>query len=286
MKYDLNMISKATQMKELLYITLLSIALICPFIMNAQTAAVRTHADSTALEGVIVEVYHKATNEDCADTLGGKLPAGSITYRIYIDLKPEYSLQVVYGSSVHELRIATTSTFYNNTYCGALVGYNVNYAKLNTGNYSLDSWITLNSASNHHAGILLVDDKDGSVLWKKGFEKADGFTEGNLPVFKPFNIDLNFFNWIKDPSVFTVHNGGWAALSGTHSGTKGPTPDNRILIAQLTTTGELSFQLNIQVGAPSGEAIQFVAKNPEGNEIKGPGLEYKQSSANVYTLEK
>ena len=48
-----------------------------------------------------------------------------------------------------------------------------------------------------------------------------------------------------------------------------------VLIAQLTTNGKLSFELNLQIGTPTGGTIQFVAKNPEGNELKFKQLTYK-----------
>src|SRR5207237_4309911 len=136
------------------------------------------------------------------------------TYRIFVDMKPDYSLQLVYGSPKHELRIETSTTFFNNKDCGALVGYNVNYKKINQGSYCLDSWITLNSATDRHAGILKADDRNGSIIHKKGLEKADGLTNGNLPVFKPFNLGLNFFNWEDNPSLFSTNNCCLAVISG------------------------------------------------------------------------
>lgn len=240
------------------------------FLAQAQSAI--TEADKSALEGVIVEKYYVVDSNHDADTLGGALPKGAITYRIYIDLKPEYTLQLIYGNQMHPLTIQTSTTFYNNTDCGALIGYNVNYLKLNNGSFALDSWLTINSASNQYAGILKSDDADGSVLKRHSLDKADGLTNGNLPMIKPFNLDLTFFDNALDASVFSTNNGGWAAISGMKSGVTGPTKDNRILIAQLTTTGQLSFELNIQVGTPSGEVLKYVAENPADGEIKFTGL--------------
>ncbi|HXC07015.1 MAG TPA: hypothetical protein VNZ86_19785, partial [Bacteroidia bacterium] len=199
-------------------------------------------ADKSALEGIIVEKYYVSDTTDQKDSLGGFLEAGSTTYRIYVDLKPGYTLQVVYGTEKHELRIQTSTRFYNNTQCGALIGYNVNSKKINTGNYALDTWITINSASNNHAGILINEDKDGSILNKKAFTRADGLTNGNLPVIKPFNINFSCFKDGSNATLFSTRNGGWAAISGIVSGAKGPTEENKILIAQLTTTGKLTFE--------------------------------------------
>jgi hypothetical protein len=247
----------------------LILIMICTTEYAQKAVPVLNDADKTALEGIIVEKYHIAGPQDYADTLGGILPKGAVTYRIYVDMKPGYSLQLVYGNSKHELKLQTSTKFYNNKYCGALIGYNVNFIKINKGNYSLDSWITINSATKGHAGILLADDTDGSIITNKAdLAERDGLTNANLPWIKPFNINLGFFDNADSASLFSTRNGGWAALSGTaHAGTFGPTADNRVLIAQLTTNGDLSYELNIQLGTPNGGTVQFVTNNPEGNEI-------------------
>ncbi len=243
------------------------------FSFHAQAQNGLTNTDKSALEGIIVEKYFIADSSDYNDTLN-PLPKGTITYRIYVDMKPDYTLQLVYGNEKHPLTIQTSTQFYNNADCGALIGYNVNYLKVNRSTFALDSWLTINSASNQYAGILKSEDADGSVLNRHSLNKTDGFTQGNLPVIKPFNIDLNFFNNDTNASLFSTNNGGWAAITGVKSGSKGPTVENRVLIAQLTTDGKLSFDLNIQIGTPSGGAVQFVSKHAEGAEIKFDQLSF------------
>ena len=223
-----------------------------------------TRDDSSALENVIVEKYYVADSADCSDTTGGILPKGSITYRIYIDLKPGYSLQMVYGSPRHLLFLKTSTTFFNNSECSAYSGFNIDAKKINKNTVALDSWLTMGAATRLHTGVLKSEDTDGSIIKRPSLEKADGLTNGNLPYFKPFNIDLNFFNNEKDASYFSTNNGAWAAMGGV----KGPTAENRILIAQLTTNGKLSFKINVQVGTPQKGFIQFVAENPEGSELR------------------
>jgi len=258
-------------MRYILFILLIIQVVVAPT-LSAQNAP--TDADRKALEGIIVERYYVADASDCADTTGGILAKGSVTYRIYIDLKPDYTLQVVYGDKNHPLKIQTTTTFYNNSLAHAANGYNVHPARINENNIALDSWLSVGAATRDHAGILLADDKDGSIIKKKALEKADGLAHGNLALFKPFNLDLAFFNEAQSDSLFTTDNGGWAAFSGNKSGAKGPTVDNRILIAQLTTDGKLSFKLNIQVGTPAGGTIRFVADNPSDNEVQFTELSY------------
>jgi len=237
--------------------------------LNAQDTYTLTRNDSLALERVIVEEYYISDSTDNADPTGSFLPIGSITYRIYIDMKPGYSLQMVYGDRKHELYIKTSSKFFNNKECGALTGFNVDAKKLNNNTIALDSWLTLGAASRLHTGILKSEDTDGSWLKRPALSKADGLTKGNLPTFKVFNLDLNFFNNDTTASSFSTNNGGWGALGGV----KGPSVENQVLIAQLTTNGKLTFGLNIQLGTPSGGIVKFVAKNPERSEIKFKGLE-------------
>jgi hypothetical protein len=145
-----------------------------------------------------------------------------------------------------------------------------------------------------HAGVLKTEDTDGSIIKsialrnpsdstlpavivkRESLIKTDGLMKGNLATFKQFNIDLNFFNETDHDSLFFVNNGGWAAVSGSQSGTKGPTPENRVLIAQLTTNGDLSFDLNVQIGTPTGGVIKFVSKNADAakNEVVFKELTY------------
>jgi len=207
---------------------------------------------------------------DFTDSTAGILPAGSVTYRIFVDMKPGYSLQVVYGNQKHELFFKTTTTFFNNLECRAETGFNIDAKRLNESTIALDSWITMGAASRLHTGILRSEDNDGSSFIKNrnSFIKADGLTKGTLPNFQIFNLDLNFFNNDSTASYFSVSDGAWAALGGV----KGPTEENRVLIAQLTTSGKLTFGVNVQIGTPEGGVIQFVAKNPEGSEIQCSGL--------------
>jgi hypothetical protein len=237
---------------------------------SAQNNYIITHNDSLALENVIVEKYYISDSIDYADTTGGILPKGSVTYRIYIDMKPGYLLQTVYGNEKHELFIKTSTKFFNNKECLASTGFNIDAKKINDNTVALDSWITMGAATRLHTGILKSEDKDGSLIHKYELRNADGLTKGTLPLFKIFNIDLNFFNNVKNAVIFSTNDGGWAAPGGV----KGPTDENRVIIAQLTTDGILTFGLNIQIGTPSGGFIQFVGSNPEGSELKFDKLLY------------
>jgi hypothetical protein len=257
-------------------INILPIILICIYqIVNinpiiAQENYILSHLDSLALENVIVEKYYVSDTNDYTDSTLNAIPKGAITYRIFIDMKPGYSLQVVYGDVKHELFLRTSTKFFNDNACYAETGFNIDAKKLHIGTVALDSWITMGAASRLHTGIPRAEDNDGySFITNRGsLSKTDGLTKGNLPDFKLFNLDLSFFRNDSTASDFSTNNGAWAALGGV----KGPTPVNRVLIAQLTTNGKLSFGLNVQLGTPTGDYIQFVAKNPEGSEMQFEGL--------------
>jgi len=177
----------------------------------------------------------------------------------------------VYGDEKHELFFKTTTYFYNNTECSAYTGFNIDAKKLNYSTCALDSWITLGAASRLHTGILKSEDSDGSILTRNTLKYSDGLTNGVFPNFKVFNLDLGFFNNDKDAALFSTNNGAWAALG---QGVKGPTAENRVLIAQLTTNGKLSFNLSVQIGKPDGSPIKFVSDNPDESEIRFEGLAY------------
>jgi len=242
--------------------------------INAQESYLLSHSDSLALENVIVEKYYVYNPDDHSDSTFIALPEGSVTYRIYIDMLPGYSLQTVYGDEKHELFFKTTTSFFNDTECYALTGFNIDAKKLHVGNVALDSWITMGAASRLHTGILRSEDDYGGFSFIPQFDslsKADGLIKGVLPNFKLFNLDLSFFRNKNDLSAFSTNNGAWAALGGV----TGPTAENRVLIAQLTTNGKLSFALNLQIGTPSGGFIQFVAKNPKNSQILFEGLNWQ-----------
>jgi hypothetical protein len=241
--------------------------------LKAQNNYIINHKDSTALNEVFVEKYYVADSSDYIDTTGGALPKGSVTYRIYIGMKPGYKLQMVYGSPTHELVIETSTRFYNDPICRAETGFNIDMKQINKASVALDSWITMGAAARGFTGIPLSEDTaDWSWIKRPSLNKKDGFTKWRLPNFNVFNLDLSFFADSNKATKFAVNNGGWAALGGVN----GPKPSNRVLIAQLTTNGKLSFKLNVQIGTPTGGFVKFVATDPLKSEIEFKGLTLNQ----------
>jgi len=271
--------------------TFFAVALLC-FQVKAQNG----------LENIIVEKYYVSeANDAAANSIGGVLPVNSVTYRIFADMLPGYKFQAAYGVSTasgsHELRIATTTKFFNNEdYGSTQPTFTKIQAKKNT--VMLDSWLSVGAAcsgsygvlksedngvatvvnnytpqvlqgSNPNAGIPLTQ-QDG-ILTVTGSQinqvTTVGFTANELALFDNTNT-------ASAPHIFSTTNASWASLTGS----KGPDSlSNKVLIAQLTTDGVLTFELNIQIGTPTGGVENYVANNPTGNEIQKASLTYDSS---------
>ena len=97
-----------------------------------------------------------------------------------------------------------------------------------------------------------------------------------VPVVNYFGIDstlLDVFkseNSISNGQQFFTENGSWHVLVVP------PVRDssNCVLIAQITTNGKFSFELNIQIGTPTGNVENYVARNPKQEEIKLDSLRF------------
>jgi hypothetical protein len=63
--------------------------------------------------------------------------------------------------------------------------------------------------------------------------------------------------YLKDIRGSVIHtmDGAWAVLGGT----SGITSENVVLIAQLSTTGTLSYQVNLQVRTPEKRVLRCVS---------------------------
>jgi hypothetical protein len=245
-----------------------SLLLFINYSVFSQVKKTISDLDKVALEKIIVEKYYSYDSKDIMDTIGGVLPKGCLVYRIYVDMKPNYTLQAVYGVSEHPLFIKTTTLFFNNTNQGQGSGDYVNDSKIVNNTAAFDSWITMGAATKAHYGILRAEDKDGSILKINSLNSSDGLIASTIKPVTYFGMIPNFFNTYNSSNMFFTDNGSWAIFGGI----KGPTEENRVLIAQLATEGELSFELNIQMGTPTGASINYVAKNPQGAEIKYDGL--------------
>lgn len=239
------------------------------------------------IEDVVVETYYISDASDATDTIGGGLVAGSRTFRIYLDLCDSCSLRALYGDADHLLRIGSTAPFFNHLDRGKTYGHEINNSALDEGTTALDSWLAMGAASNQRDGILKDADMDGSFV---GGANNDGGSaevpagllvnadaeaglpltqaDGLVPLVSNVALPPNFNVFGDDPtrafkdstllSAFVSHD---FRMGCSTPGVKGPTSANRILVAQVTTAGELSFQLNVEVEKPDGSVIKYVASD-------------------------
>jgi hypothetical protein len=257
------------------------------------------------LENIIVEKYYiSEANDANADAIGGTLPVGSVTYRIYVDMLPGYKFQAAYGLPGHELRMETTTLFFNNMDFGNTTPtFSKSQAANNT--VMLDSWLSVGAACSGNFGVLKTEDNGlltnindcsgcgpvSQVLLGNDPEAGipltvqDGFLAGSPASVTPVGLGtaINVFGVESVGNLFSIDNASWAALGGA----QGPDANsNKVLIAQITTDGVFSFKLNIQIGTPSGGTENYVAENPTGNLIQLSSLIYNSSVLTNLNLEK
>lgn len=245
--------------------------------------AVQAHSqDQTTtapIEQVLVETYHVQQGSNG----GGDLT----TYRVYLDLAPMHSLQVIYGDEKHTLRIETTSAFFNTerssvTYGDRLVPDPKNFEAL-----AMDSWLTIGMVGPDHVGVPRELDKDGSILecpapTVVGSEPQRNFldplciSDGLAPAPGPREV----VNWRLDPGYLGTAKGmiilSNDAAWGMPGGMMGATEENIVLVAQITTSGPLHFVLNAQVGRPDGSYVRVVPSDPVDGELFFEQLSYGQ----------
>lgn len=218
--------------------------------------------DTNALEGIIVEKYYLSG----ADDVAAGLPEGSITYRVYADLKPDYTVLNFTAFSVHPISIRVTDggEFYNNTF-GVSLAPNLNsslYAVDATS--GIDSWLTIGAANEDGFGILKSQDEDESSLLagsadgylfnEEGYclpslQTQDGIIEGEAPSITTLGEtdQLPIFGTANSSQNFEVGDLTIAVLGGVI----GPNEENQVLLGQFTTiNGTLEFDINIQIGIP------------------------------------
>lgn len=229
------------------------------------------------IENVIVETYYISDANDAIPTAGGTLAEGSRTYRVFLDLGPGRTLRAIYGRTGHPLTFASTAFFFNNEDRGRTFGHQLANGALDENTAALDSWLSLRAASNLRFGVPKSADTDGSNI--AGPDNSDGMlvnadpdagipltvadglvtdTAGAIPpnfVVTGITPDSAFGN-ITQAATFISDS---TRIACSTPGVRGITGDNVLLIAQLTTTGELTFALNLEIERADGSLVRLVA---------------------------
>jgi hypothetical protein len=251
-------------------------------------------AQAQGLQGIVVERYYVANAADVTDatTEGAVVPltTGSVTYRVFVDMAPGYKFSQIYGSPTHTMTVSSTANFYNDPNWGVSLDpgtVTTTNIRKNTG--MIDSWFTTGGTAVGKVGVRKSDDTDGSlgnaqsILANElggcfgsvinGAGAADGLVNATANTYlEPNALGLGSALDVLDQtagSSITISNGAIAALGGV----VGATADNLVLIGQFTTTGSLSFALNVQlVNIASGVAENYVASNPVAGELTSTSL--------------
>ena len=264
------------------------------------------------LEKVVIEKYYISDLNDATDVTGGGIAPGSTTYRIYLDLKPNSRLIGLYGDANHPFKISSTEIFFNNVSDGQTFAKDIVKARYGENTMALDTWLTLGQTVKKQGpityfGVPKSADDNGSFI---GGINNDGGSQAiasgllinedpqiGIPLVLADGMDtLNYtpsgwtstgildfvtgedhsiFGSLSSPLTFESAN-----FQFTCSGVYGVVPDtNQVLIAQLTTVGELSFTLNAIVE----ELVDgnWITKNYVGvdsllgtNEVFNPYMNY------------
>jgi len=265
------------------------------------------------LEKVIVEKYYVANQADhdasvLADVTDGgldpsqALPIGAVTYRIYVDMSTSYKLVGTHGNANHALILRTSTFFYNNA-GGASTGIvNWNLAGLRQNTRLLDSWVACGAGSTtaNNWGVLKTEDAvaGGANLVLAGPAMLNSTAAMGLPLTTADGLytsttapsPVSFAGFPQAVVGDGTANGnaievgmGTAIPSGSWYSTLGAVgPDftgNKVLIAQITTDGQFTFELNINVqNTLTGVPEKYVARSPLADEIVISSLIYDSNN--------
>ena len=266
------------------------------------------------LEKVIIEKYYVSDANDATDVDGGGVPVGSTTYRIYLDLKPGTVLKRIYGDANHPFSISSSEVFFNNILDGQTFGKDFIKGRYLENTVALDTWLTLGQTAKqgtkYFYGILKDQDTDGSFVGGVNNDGGSALISTGLMINEdptcgiPLTVadgmdTLNSApnNWFNS-GVLDFLSGADSTIFGSLvpqnsfeseifelscSGVQGTVADsNQVIIAQLTTLGELAFSINITVeelvnGVPT--VVNYVSQDTllGANEKYNPFLSYPYS---------
>jgi hypothetical protein len=242
------------------------------------------------LQGIYIEKFYESVEADRkSSNYSGGLESGSITYRIYADLEPGYRFQAAFGSPDHALEITSTANFFNHGDAGTTHPNILPEKALRKDIAMLDSWLSVGAAAENHMAIpRRYDDDiaDEQIRYQSGFllnttkespwtlATRDGMKRRErlpFPTFYMVDSALQVLGSTTKGKRIYIENGAWACMGKGSVGVDS-TSENHVLIAQLTTAGDLDLRLNIMIGTPDGKSIQYVCANPQDREVLHPGL--------------
>ncbi len=232
------------------------------------------------LERLVVEPYYISDVNDATDTTGGSLVVGSVTYRIYADLLPNTRIKRMFGATDHPFVVGSTQPFFNNKSQGQSFGKDFSKVFLSENTTALDTYLTIGQVAKQGSkmffGLPKEHDMDGSFI---GGVNNDGGSEmistgllinqdplAGIPVTSADGIDtmnlapttwtsfgIQDFVSQSDSTIFgSIVAGNLFESENFYLQSSQPidgvSPDtNYVLLAQLTTLGDLNFEMNVEI---------------------------------------
>ena len=256
---------------------------------------------SAQLEGVFVETYYVADSADAlGDLSGNNLQPGEITYRVFLDLAPGSKVVEVFGDMEHPFSISSTRRFFNHQQA-LVLSYELPLASSREDTKALDTYMTIGKIAVPIArfavpksldtdGNIIAGDRNFSGLLRNEdvtvgipLTTSDGFmtdASQNINNEQDFILDGIVENdtasGVVDTSIFSFY-----AIDSTFysddfrflciPGVAGVNADsNHVLIAQLTTMGEISMKLNAVIRTAEGVDLRYVSTDT----ITAPNMFY------------
>ena len=265
-------------------------------ILGLGLALIGNFAQAQGLEGIVVEKFYQSNAADAsnaaANSSSSPLNAGSVTYRVYVNMAAGYKFSQIYGDASHPLQVSTTTNFFNDPNSGSTTNPSaISAANVRKNTSLIDSWFTTGGIATGKLGVLKTEDTDGSPGNQHGVlqnnpgslfglpinigttassSAADGLISGTVvaPNVLGLTTELDVFDQTPGNNFITT-NGAIAALGGV----VGPTASNMVLIGQFTTDGVFSYHLNVQlVRISTGVAENYVSSNPSAGELTNATL--------------
>lgn len=279
------------------------------------------------LQGVTIETYYVANAADVgySDPLSADpLPAGSKTYRMYVDLAPGWELQAIFGATnigtgeVDTMVFRSTQNFWNHTVLGKLYGYQTNVNDLDNHLIALDSWLSTGRSSGAGAAglaasracvleVLPSEDTNGAapvhphtpatLLLHNDAAAGLPLTseDGNIPY--PVGPHPGVCAWTATPGIealleplnqFIDPATQIVVTDGALGVTDtlvGPNSANRICIGQFTTAGVFSGQINLQIRNTLSLAVEtYVAATPAPGQFTHSSLVWGPNALPTVTI--
>ena len=222
-------------------------------------------------QNLIVEKYYISGAKDTSDFIDTKLPEGSVTYRVFAQLDDGFVLKKVYADSIYPLIISSSEPFFNHLLGRKSYGYLLPGERLSFSNSTLglDSWFTIGYASDKHIGLLKTEDTDTSVYpdgtlinihddYGIPVSEKDGLilADSSINYWEiSENILLNKTPFNADSTGKLIKLNDFVISSGI--GFRSPKTGNKILIAQITTHGNLQMKFNLEILDPSNNNYKY-----------------------------